>query len=239
MPESQLSQISDVYASSVYDDSTTDTLPPILSNDFPPNLSLSQQSFNSGTPLVTDSIEADCTRPPQLPPIPPSLRRVCPDRITTYIVYGSMGQESEEFTKWWIQTNYGVTDSQKTKRRMNWDAQHSSEVWKHFDQVAAAKDGKPKVICKQCKAVLDHPQLGNGTSTMIKHVKGSGCQRKVKGAGIKQFLQQQVWSNPIHSITLLIIKLYLGFVVFKLIRDLAGLLGRGTDPVSYRLPTPI
>ena len=193
MSQSQLFQFSDVYAWSACDDDTVDTFPAIQSDNFPPDLFLCPPSFNAGTPSVTDPVEASFTRPPRPPPpIPSSLQRICPDRITTYVLYTRMGKESEEYTDWWFQTSYGKMDAQKKKGRINWDARQSSDVWKHFDQVANAKDGKPKVVCRQCKAVLDHPQLGNGTSTMVKHVKGSGCQRKVKSASIKDFMQQQV-----------------------------------------------
>lgn len=73
---------------------------------------------------------------------------------------------------------------------MRWDARQQSDVWKYFDLVAKADDGAPKVICKRCKRVLDHPQQhGNGTAAMVKHLKGIGC-RGTKGPGIKQFLQE-------------------------------------------------
>lgn len=83
-----------------------------------------------------------------------------------------MGNESEEYTDWWFQTSYGRMDAQKKKGRINWDARQSSDVWKHFDQVANAKDGKPKVACKQCKV-----SLGSFTAWKWDIYHGQACQR--------------------------------------------------------------
>jgi hypothetical protein len=122
------------------------------------------------------------------PPIPPSLQaqRVYPDRINAYLVYSDMTKD--DFVTWWLQTDFGQ------KKRMRWDARQQSDVWKHFDLVAKANDGTPMVMCKRCRKVLDHPQQhGNGTTAMVKHLKGISC-RTHKGPGIKQFLQEVVLS---------------------------------------------
>lgn len=73
---------------------------------------------------------------------------------------------------------------------MRWDARQQSNVQKHFDLVARADDGTPKVMCKRYKRVLDHPQqYSNSTTAMVKHLKGISC-RTQKGPRIKQFLQE-------------------------------------------------
>lgn len=183
---SQLSQFSDAYASSLYDANNPDSLQVIQLDDLTSNLSFSQQASQS----VADS---DFTRLPiPAPLIPSSLERVCPDRISAYLVYSDMTKE--DVVNWWLQTDFGQ------KKRMRWDARQQSDVWKHFDQVAKAKDGAPKVMCKRCKKVLDHPQQhGNGTTAMIKHLKGIGC-RAGNRPNIRQFLQEVLLSYIIRII---------------------------------------
>lgn len=120
MSQSQLSHFSDVYTSSICDDDTVDTFPALQSESFPPNHFFSPPSFNPGTPSITDAVEASLARPLRPPPpIPLSLQTICPDRITTYVLYTRMGNESEEYTDWWFQTSYGRMDAQKKKGRIN------------------------------------------------------------------------------------------------------------------------
>jgi hypothetical protein len=184
MDSSQASQFSDVYASSSYDLDTTDTLHclDLIPDNVIPNLSFSQQSFTSASQSVTDS---DFLRPQLV--VPSCLRHVCPDRINTYILYSEMVKD--EYLKWWLQTDYG------RKKFVRWDSRHQAEVWKHFDQVAKLSDGIPKVMCKRCKALIDHPSNGNGTSAMIKHIKGKGCQRVSKSGNIKDLIEHRVCNS--------------------------------------------
>jgi hypothetical protein len=141
---SQLSQFSNAYPSSLNDGDALDNLQSDDQQLFNPDLLFSQQSFNS----VSDS---DFLRPPlpPPPPLPPSLQRVSPDRRKTYILYTDMTKN--DFVAWWLKTDFG------RKKRMRWDARQQSDVWKYFDQVAKGDDGEPKVICKRCMKVLDHP----------------------------------------------------------------------------------
>lgn len=193
MSQSQASQFSDAYVSSLYDPNLTDSLQIIQSDDFTPNLSFSQQSFGSVAPSIANS---DFVRPPIPPlPIPPSLQRICLDRNNAYLVYSDMSKD--DFVSWWLQTDFGK------QKRIRWDARQQSNVWKHFDQVAKTIDGVPKVMCKQCKKMLDHPQQhGNRTAAMLRHSKGIGCQRGSKSPSIKQFLQEVLFiSQLIYNLT--------------------------------------
>lgn len=130
---SQFSQFSDAYASSLYDADNPDSLQVIQPDDLTSNLSFSQQASQS----IANS---DFTHLPIPAPIPPSLKRVCPDRISAYLVYSDMTKD--DFVSWWLQTDFGQ------KKRIRWDARQQSDVWKHFDQVAKANNGAPKVMCK-------------------------------------------------------------------------------------------
>lgn len=184
---SEISQISDAYPSSLYGADAIDNLACLQSDDqqiFTPDLSYGQQSFNS----VSDS---DFLRPllPLAPPVPSSLQCVSPDRKKTYVVYSNMTKN--EFVAWWLKTNFG------RKKKMRWDTKHQADVWNQFDQVANSTNGEPKVFCKKCAKVLDHPQTNkHGTSSMNKHIQGVQCRNSISRAGrktdIMQFMQDAV-----------------------------------------------
>lgn len=109
------------------------TFPALESENFPPNLFPSPQSFNSEAPSITDAVEASLARPLRPPPpIPSSLQRICPDRITTFVLYTRMGKESEEYTNWWLMAGYERMDAQKKKGRINWNGRQSSDVWNNL-----------------------------------------------------------------------------------------------------------
>ncbi|KAJ6126403.1 hypothetical protein N7523_002015 [Penicillium sp. IBT 18751x] len=176
-----MSQQSDICSSSLYEGDITAilTVGPTLAEtlsasyldteDIPPFTSephFSQQSFTS----VPDS---DFVQPFS---IPPNLTRIRPDRLTEFVLYTDM--DKEVFVNWWLQTIYGKRPEGKT---FNWDRTgHLSEVWKHFDQIASATDGLPKVKCQRCGKILDHPgHTKMGTNSMGRHWKGQmpeGCQ---------------------------------------------------------------
>ncbi|KAL2694983.1 hypothetical protein AAEP93_002551, partial [Penicillium crustosum] len=103
-----------------------------------------------------------------------------------------------EWVDWWLQTDFG------RKSKIHWDSNHQSDVWGRFNQVANSIDGAPKVMCKNCGQILEHPYTihphptgdrkaqYHGTSTMSKHIKSAGC-RKAKGGSkleITRFLSK-------------------------------------------------
>lgn len=84
-----------------------------------------------------------------------------------------------------------------------------------LDQVAHSSDGAPKVMCKRCGAILEHPQslssgttARQGTSTMGKHLKGTGCTKaarhRTQKSGITQFINATVTLYPLIFSTILI-----------------------------------
>lgn len=179
--ESQASQLSDTYASSLFDIDRVDPLQTIPSDD----ISIPPDPYYPALSIASGLSESTFQRPrlPSLEP-PSSIEQYTPDRIRFYLIYPiDMADKQEEFVQWWLRTGFGQ------RRRIHWNTRHSSAVWQHFSEVADRKTGAPKVKCLKCKALLDHPGLGNGTSTMSKHVRGGGCQRTPKGLGIKQFIQ--------------------------------------------------
>ena len=184
------SQFSDAYSSSLYDSEIVDNPTCLLSTDqqiFTPEPSGSQQTF--------DSFDPEFLRP--LPPltVPACLIRVGPDRRKGFVQYTDM--TSDDFVRWWLQTDCG------RKRRIRWDSKHQSEAWNSFEQVASGTDGAPKIMCKRCAQILEHPQTicertgtRHGTSTMSKHLKGAGCRKAIgkqaQKQDIKRFMQDTV-----------------------------------------------
>ncbi|KAG0157822.1 hypothetical protein PDIDSM_5332, partial [Penicillium digitatum] len=83
------------------------------------------------------------------------------------------------------------------------DSNRHTEIWNSYHQVAQGIDGAPKVMCKRCGKILEHPYTlspnstgkaqYHGTSTIQKHRKTAGCLRSEKGkkAEITNFLQRE------------------------------------------------
>jgi hypothetical protein len=177
-----MSQFSDSFTPSLYGSDNIDTFTNIPQDSLTPNLSHSQQSFNSDNDYSTFRTPA--------PPPHPSLQRVGPDRKKSYVLYTMMSKT--EFVEWWLRTEYGA------KKRIRWDSnRRSSSMWDSFDQVAQASDGKAKLMCKKCGGILDHPHNNeHGTSTMARHLKGSQCRgisaNHTKQKGIMSLIQDAV-----------------------------------------------
>ncbi|CAG8025758.1 unnamed protein product, partial [Penicillium nalgiovense] len=104
------------------------------------------------------------------------LTRFAPAR-RTWVLYETAREN--EFLSWWMDTDYGRQLTKGGKSKVRWSAEsRSSEVWKHFDQVAELRCGRPKVICRSCLATLNHPHhKSHGTSAMGKHLKSNSCRR--------------------------------------------------------------
>jgi hypothetical protein len=148
--------------------------------------------------FLPDFLQQDTT-----PVVPSSLTRVGPNRKKAYVLYSNM--EHNEWVEWWLQTEFGK------KSKINWDSDRQG-VWAYFHQVAHGLDGAPKVMCKRCEKILEHPHTpitGNkgyhGTSTMAKHLKSAACLRSDKKgkADITSFIRKGVCSNKIHPLYVL------------------------------------
>jgi hypothetical protein len=177
-----MSQQSNLYSASPYGEDIS-----FPSSDFDfglttpitPEISVSQASIVSGSHL---SIQP--TQP--LEP-PPHLQRVGPKRVKSWILYTEM--DRQDFVKWWLMTRYGSELNGGPRKRIKWDgvACHS-EGWKHFDQVADITTGLPKIMCRRCATLLDHPQhKPNGTTSMNRHRRSEYCKKRA--------LQEQSQSN--------------------------------------------
>lgn len=150
------------------------------------------------TPSLTNStINEHLRRPVEPPPIPSSLQRVGPDRKKSFVLYDQMAHT--EWVEWWLQTDFG------RRSKFRWDSARHTEVWQNYHQIAHGVDGIPKVMCKRCGKVLEHPYSmtpGNntnkpsyhGTSTIQKHLKTATCMRSGNGrkSEITNFLRKEV-----------------------------------------------
>jgi hypothetical protein len=183
-----MSQSTDVYSSSLYESDSIDPLSYLPLDGlqlFTPDLSSSQQSLT----LVP---EAGFLTPLA---IPSSLQRVGQGRRKPWILYSDMSKD--DFLHWWLETQFGNAQSEK-KKKIHWDgARHISDIWKHFDQVAHHVTGEPKVMCRKCGKIMDHPNHTlNGTNSLRRHCKGDFCQRATnkvaKQPDIKQLMRSAV-----------------------------------------------
>lgn len=122
------------------------------------------------------------------------LKRVGPNRRKNWVLYEP--ENSMEFLIWWAKTEYGQVLNSEGRSRIKWSIEsHYAEVWRHFDQVADILTGRPKVICKSCSTLLDHPQhKKHGTSTMGKHQKSKSCRK-----GQKRTHRQTLETNTIQK----------------------------------------
>jgi hypothetical protein len=136
------SQYSDILQSSLYDD--TESLP-YLASDLPqlftPEDSCSQRTF--------DPFDQDFLRPQPRLSIPSSFKRVGPDCRKIYVFYDVTMHT--KWVDWWLETDCGKTS------KIMWDAIHQFEARKQFYQVANSSDDQPKVMCKRCGQILEHP----------------------------------------------------------------------------------
>lgn len=175
-----MSEVSDIYPSSVIEGVGIDELQYLIPDDIPFTSPLPSSQLSLNTTLNTPLIPSQTT-----PPAPESLTRIKPDRVNEFLLYED--KMSKEFVAWWLQTDFG------SEKRINWDAKHQAACREGFQQVANTKDGKPGVICIRCRKVLDHPATGHtGTSSMNKHLKGPQCQKGTVKPSIHKLLVQAV-----------------------------------------------
>lgn len=79
--------------------------------------------------------------------------------------------QSEKTTpqKWFLPT-------WNTTRRRAKDA-----AWSHFHEAVEVPQGIPRLICKYCKIVVNHPDLRrDGTTNMTRHLSSASCSRNGK-----------------------------------------------------------
>lgn len=166
-----MAHLSDPISQSIYSDS----IDPLLSESFSFELELSE-------PTGSQLTEPNITQPL----LPPSIQRIR-DRKQQWALWTEMTKA--EFIEWWLTTQYGTKPEAK---RIRWDKTgFQSHVWSQFDQIAHINTGKPKVICKKCGVILEHP-ISNGTSAMGRHQKNGLCQRKTKQTNIKYLMEKAV-----------------------------------------------
>ncbi|KAJ5264650.1 hypothetical protein N7505_007443 [Penicillium chrysogenum] len=124
------------------------------------------------------------------------LTRFAPDR-RDWVLYDS--DQENEFLSWWLETDYGQQLTKKGKYKFRWSVESlSSKVWKHFDQVAELRSGRPKVVCRSCLTPLNHQHhphhKSHGTSTMGKHLRSNSCCRSKEKVSVSA-----VTPGPIHE----------------------------------------
>lgn len=187
MSQNQDPQFSKYYPpvqSSVFEEPLGSILPGEGSSAGVYNTSSYGQLTPSSTPIIQPS-------QPSVP-IPPNLERVGPTKKEQPFVLWTE-EMNDDFCEWWLKTDYGS----RIKRNI-FESKRTAECWKHFHQVAAIKDGAPKVMCKTCNHLLNHPADGHrGTSSMNKHFsQGIQCRKKAPTANdIQKLMQKGVYRS--------------------------------------------
>ncbi|KAJ5557712.1 hypothetical protein N7513_003298 [Penicillium frequentans] len=152
-----------------------DDLSLITHSNYPATPSTSRQvdSFSFVQPFVPSSIAPDPLE---------RFQRVGPGRRGQFFLYNVMNHT--DWVDWWLETDYGSNNS-----KIAWESQHgsASETWKQFEQVAHTGNGSPKVMCKRCDTILEHPyatkkdangKIGrHGTTTITRHLQTLACQK--------------------------------------------------------------
>ncbi|KAJ6001218.1 hypothetical protein N7481_001627 [Penicillium waksmanii] len=165
MSQSQDSQFSDNYSSSIFEDNPLDNLT-FLSSDglqpFNPD-TLYGQSTPDSTPNL------GFARPALPPSIPETLEHVGPQKKKIYVLWTDM--VNDEFVAWWLKTEYGS----QTKRNI-----FESRLLGAFSPGSCYSGWIPaKVMCRTCDHILSHPaDRHRGTSSMNKHYsQGVNCRK--------------------------------------------------------------
>jgi hypothetical protein len=105
----------------------------------------------------------------------------------------------DEFVEWWLTTSIGSELYEKSHQFFDAKKRHS-DGWRSFHQVAHTRTGDPRILCKECGQLLDHPsRKGNGTTPMTRHLKGAKCQKLAshasKTGNLKELFDLQVSST--------------------------------------------
>lgn len=92
-------------------------------------------------------------------------------------------EHQDDFFSWWRETEYGRQLVARGISKIRWSStSHHSPVWAHFDQVADSWSGRPKVMCRSCATLLDHPHYkSHGPSAMAKHRGSQYCRKGQRG----------------------------------------------------------
>lgn len=133
---------------------------------FTPDLSASQQTEEIFDPEFLQ---------PSLPPaIPSSLQRIGSSSKKPWVLYDEMAHN--DWVSWWLETDFGK------KSNIKWSSSHSSDIWENFLQIANSSNGAPKVMCKRCGGILEHPySQTNGKKTNQTSVEGSNAKKNIQG----------------------------------------------------------
>lgn len=137
--------------------------------------SLSQlESSPSESPLQSDLVLTGQS------PLPPD--NLCRTKCNTIVLWDS--ERRDVFQSWYTTTPYYAyvqSPNSDPKYKSPWDntSARRSDLWKHFDEGAETRQGRPKVICKLCGQVMAHPSYQGGTTTnLFRHLKSDTCKKK-------------------------------------------------------------
>ncbi|KAI9784871.1 MAG: hypothetical protein M1816_000716, partial [Peltula sp. TS41687] len=97
---------------------------------------------------------------------------------------------------WWKETEFGekvAANDNPGFRNPNWlSTTRTAPAWAEFIQAAERTTGRPKLICRHCDEVLEHPNNRNsGSSGITAHLNRETCKKAARRRGqIQQRVQQ-------------------------------------------------
>ena len=123
--------------------------------------------------LVEDSGAATVSTQPRHPDLVLVAQR-------SYVKWESAKESA--FYGWWKTTPYhrNLESGAPSHFDPRWNSSSRvSTAWLRFHPVAHCDTGRPKVQCKACSALLEHPTHRSiGTSCMTKHTASLACRRR-------------------------------------------------------------
>jgi hypothetical protein len=111
-----------------------------------------------------------------------------------------------QFQTWLNKTEWGLAEASLSKEylsKISWDLTErdlsSNYGWEHFHQGALITDGFPKVMCKRCSRVVNHPRAKKkgslyvyGISMLKTHLQTQPCKIAAERSGLQQLVMEDI-----------------------------------------------
>jgi hypothetical protein len=164
---------------------------------------------SSNTPSQYDTASQwpnDSSTPTLAQPIPPSQPPEIPSALTLvhknkYILFEVT--KKADFLEWHAKTIWSFKHQQRHSEqaiRIAWGHRKQSKVWDFLFEVADKQDGTPKILCRRCDKILQHP-AGKGksgtnlTRTGVTHLKNHLQSQQCIQASHRANLPQISWAQ--------------------------------------------
>jgi hypothetical protein len=159
---------------------------------------------SSAQPVASSNADSLYEFPTETPtsaqPIPPSQPIEIPSTLTLvhnnkYILFETT--KKAEFLEWHTKTIWYYKQEQRPSKqvtRIAWGHRKQSKIWDQLCEVADKKDGTPKILCRRCDKILQHPagkgksstnSSRTGTSHLKNHLQSDHCMQASRRANLR------------------------------------------------------